>query len=53
MWVVLDYSDVVVHILQPRRGSTTTSSACYADCPELDWRSEEPVVLPETAASQG
>ena len=52
-WVVLDYSDVVVHLLQPEAREYYDIERLYTDCPELDWRAEEPVVLPEAAASGG
>lgn len=50
-WVVLDYSDVVVHILQPEAREYYDIERLYTECPELDWRSEEPVVLPEPTTS--
>lgn len=52
-WIVLDYGDVVVHLLQPEAREYYDIERLYVDCPELDWRSEPPVVLPEQAAASG
>lgn len=35
-WVLLDYVDVVVHILQPEAREYYALDALYRDCPELD-----------------
>lgn len=43
-WVLLDYVDVVVHILQPEAREYYALDALYGDCAELDLKS---VVLPE------
>ena len=40
-WVVLDYGDVVVHVLQPEARSYYDFDHLYADCPRLDWESVE------------
>jgi ribosome-associated protein len=45
-WVLLDYVDVVVHILQPEARSYYELDQLYSECPELDL-SEIP--LPELA----
>ena len=35
-WVLLDYGDVVVHILQPEAREYYDLDGLYADCPQLD-----------------
>lgn len=35
-WILLDYVDVVVHILQPEARSYYDLDALYRDCPMLD-----------------
>jgi ribosome-associated protein len=53
-WIVLDYSDVIVHILQPEAREYYDIERLYSDCPEVDWQQEPPVELPDsTAANQG
>jgi ribosome-associated protein len=47
-WVLLDYSDVVVHVLQPEAREYYALEQLYGDCPELDWRH---VTLPAVAAT--
>jgi ribosome-associated protein len=36
-WVVLDFSDVVVHLLQPEARAYYDLDRLYHDCPRLDW----------------
>jgi len=36
-WVVLDFDDVVVHLLQPEAREYYDLDRLYADCPRLDW----------------
>jgi ribosome-associated protein len=48
-WVLLDYVDVVVHILQPEAREYYALDALYRDCPELD---VSRVPLPELAEQQ-
>ena len=36
-WVVLDFDDVVVHILQPEARAYYDLDRLYRDCPRLDW----------------
>jgi len=43
-WVLLDYVDVVVHILQPEAREYYGLDTLYAQCKLLDWRAVE---LPE------
>ena len=47
-WVLLDYVDVVVHILQPEAREYYDLDHLYGDCPLLDWSTVE---LPELPAS--
>ena len=44
-WVLLDFSDVVVHILQPEARSYYDLDGLYGECPLLDY---EAVALPAT-----
>jgi ribosome-associated protein len=46
-WVLLDYGDVVVHVLQPEAREYYDIDNLYADCPELDWHSVDLPDLPE------
>lgn len=43
-WVLLDYVDVVVHVLQPEARRYYDLDRLYQDCEQLDWRE---VTLPE------
>jgi ribosome-associated protein len=40
-WVVLDFGDVVVHVLQPEARSYYDFDRLYQDCPRLDWTAVE------------
>jgi ribosome-associated protein len=46
-WVLLDFVDVVVHVLQPEARAYYALDQLYAECPELDIGS---VALPEPLA---
>jgi ribosome-associated protein len=46
-WVVLDFSDVIVHLLQPEAREYYDLEHLYGECPRLDWRAEPRVELPE------
>jgi len=35
-WILLDYVDVVIHILQPEAREYYALDALYGECPELD-----------------
>ena len=48
-WVLLDYGDVVVHILQKEAREYYDLDRLYQDCEELDWSSVELPELPEPA----
>ncbi len=46
-WIVIDYGDVIVHLLQPEAREYYDIERLYGDCPRVDW-SQLPVVdLPE------
>ena len=45
-WVLVDYSDVVVHVLQPEAREYYALDHLYQECPELDWASVEVAALP-------
>ena len=49
-WVVLDYLDVVVHVLQPEAREYYDLDHLYGDCPTLDWRQVELPPVPESQA---
>lgn len=49
-WIVLDYGDVVVHLLQPEAREFYDIERLYGDCPRFDWTSEPEVELPEPGA---
>lgn len=48
-WVLLDYGDVVVHILQPDAREYYDLESLYADAPRVDWRAVE---LPRAATGE-
>ncbi len=37
-WILADYVDVVVHVLQPEAREYYALDQLYSECPELDWR---------------
>jgi ribosome-associated protein len=51
-WVLLDFGDVVVHVLQPEAREYYALDQLYGECPQVDWRSVAVPVLSERAASQ-
>jgi ribosome-associated protein len=48
-WIVLDYGDVVVHLLQPQAREYYDLERLYGECPRLAWRDVK-VDLPELDA---
>jgi ribosome-associated protein len=38
-WVVMDFGDVVVHLMQPEARAFYDLDRLYAECPRLDWES--------------
>lgn len=48
-WLVLDYGDVVVHLLQPEAREYYDLDRLYGECEQLDWRSVEVPALPAPA----
>lgn len=52
-WIVLDYGDVVVHLLQPEARSYYDIERLYGDCPRLDWRNRAAVLPPEPSLRAG
>ncbi len=48
-WVVLDYGDVVVHVMQPEAREFYDLDRLYGDCPRVeDWMDHAPELpLPE------
>jgi len=51
-WVVLDYGDVVVHLLQPEARTFYDIERLYGDCPRLDWNAVPLPELPEPRAAR-
>jgi len=49
-WVLLDYGDVVVHILQEEAREYYDLDRLYGECPEIDWEKVERPELPEPSA---
>ena len=37
-WVVLDYGDVVVHVMQPEAREYYDLERLYAECPRVEWQ---------------
>jgi ribosome-associated protein len=50
-WVLLDFGDVVVHILQPEAREHYRLDDLYAECELLDWQAEQLPELPEPSKS--
>lgn len=46
-WVLIDYVDVVVHILQPEAREYYGLDTLYSECGQLDWEAVELPELPE------
>jgi ribosome-associated protein len=46
-WVVLDYGDVIVHVLQREAREFYDLENLYADSPRIDWRALELPELPD------
>ncbi|MCK6449152.1 MAG: ribosome silencing factor [Planctomycetes bacterium] len=44
-WILMDYGDVVVHLMQPEAREYYDIDGLYRDCPEVEWQRVE---LPET-----
>lgn len=51
-WILLDYADVVVHVLQPEAREYYALDQLYGECPELDWKKIEVPAIPDQVASQ-
>jgi ribosome-associated protein len=41
-WVLLDFGDVVVHVLQPEAREYYGLDELYRECPRLDWQAVPP-----------
>ena len=50
-WIVLDYGDVVVHLLQPEARDYYDIERLYHDCPRVEWRDQAVVELPQIPSS--
>jgi ribosome-associated protein len=51
-WVVLDFGDVAVHLMQREAREFYDLEKLYHDCPRLDWRAVG-AELPASAAAKG
>jgi ribosome-associated protein len=51
-WVLMDYGDVVVHVLQPEAREYYALDPLYGECPQLDWAAVPVPATSERAASQ-
>jgi ribosome-associated protein len=51
-WVLLDYGDVVVHILQAEARDFYDLDQLYAESPKLDWEKVELPDLPEVGTKE-
>ena len=49
-WIVLDYGDVVIHLLQPDAREYYDLDHLYSDCPRIDWRAVDVPDLPDVQA---
>jgi ribosome-associated protein len=50
-WVLLDYVDVVVHVLQPEAREFYELDTLYQECELLDWQAEPEPALPAATPS--
>ena len=50
-WVLMDYVDVVVHVMQPEAREYYALEQLYGECPELDWRAVAVPALGAASAS--
>lgn len=50
-WVLLDYGDVVIHVLQPDAREYYSLEELYEGCEELDWQTIELPALPDPSAA--
>jgi ribosome-associated protein len=48
-WVLVDYGDVIVHVMQPEAREYYDLDGLYTEAEELDWRD---VPVPELAAAR-
>lgn len=46
-WVLVDYGDVVIHLLQPEAREFYGLDTLYEECELLDWSKVELPTLPE------
>lgn len=49
-WVLLDYGDVVVHLLQEEARVFYDLDQLYGECPQVDWQQVPLPELPETTS---
>ena len=48
-WILMDYGDVIVHIMQPEAREYYDLDGLYGEAPEVDWHTVE---LPDLAPSR-
>lgn len=51
-WIVMDYGDVVVHVLQPEAREYYGLERLYSDAERLDWRAVPVADVPEGRAAE-
>jgi len=51
-WVLMDFGDVVVHLLQPEAREYYALDNLYQDCPVLDWTAVTLPGLPRPEAAR-
>ena len=52
-WVLLDYHDVVVHVLQREAREYYDLDRLFQECPELEWGGVELPAIPGVGAEEG
>jgi ribosome-associated protein len=52
-WVLLDYSDCVIHVFSPQLREYYGLESMWGDAPKLDWAKEPPVELPRRVLATG
>lgn len=46
-WVLMDYGDVIVHLMQPESREYYDLDGLYGECNEIDWRAAGMPDLPQ------
>ena len=51
-WVLMDYGDVIVHLMQPESREYYDLDGLYGECKEIDWRAAAMPDLPQPEAAK-